>query len=125
MLERVTALVPASCKWGVRVSFGVGNQAYAEDRREGRDEVHYRIRAFGPDARALNLLIVNISPHGMMARCDTEFQIGDRIRMTFPVVGVVAGEVRWSLGGRIGVQFDNAIGLASYYDLATVMVKGK
>ncbi|MES2444606.1 MAG: PilZ domain-containing protein [Pseudomonadota bacterium] len=107
------------------MSLGVGNLAYAEVRREGRDEVHYRVKAFGPDARALNMLIVNISPHGMMARCDTCFAIGDRIRMTLPVVGVVAGEVRWSLGGRIGCQFDHAIDLAGYYELAAVMLKGK
>jgi hypothetical protein len=107
------------------VSFGVGNLAYADGRREARDEVHYRVKASGPDARQLNMLIVNISPHGMMARCDTEFEIGDRIRMTLPVVGTVAGEVRWSLGGRIGCQFDHAIDLAGYYDLAAVMLKAK
>ena len=106
MRERLSAPVPASCKWGMRVSFGLGNLAYAEGRREDRDEVHYRVKALGPDNRPLGLLIVNISPHGMMARCETCFEVGDRIRMTLPVVGVVGGEVRWSLGGRIGCQFN-------------------
>ncbi len=105
------------------MSIGTGNLAYAEIRREGRDEVHYRVKAFGPDARQLNLLVVNISPHGLMARCERDFEIGDRIRMTLPAVGVVAGDIRWSLGGRIGVQFDSAIDLAGYYELAAVMVK--
>lgn len=107
------------------MSYGLGNLAYADGRREDRDEVHYRVKALGPDDRALNLLIVNISPHGMMARCETGFEIGDHIRMTLPAVGVVIAEVRWSLGGRIGCQFDTAIDLAGYYELAAVMVKGK
>lgn len=103
----------------------MGNLALAEVRREERDEVHYRVKAFGPDARQLSLLIVNISPHGLMARCETCFEVGDRIRMTLPVVGVIAAEVRWSLGGRIGCQFDQAIDLAGYYELAAVLVKAK
>jgi hypothetical protein len=103
----------------------MANLAYADDRREGRDEVHYRARTFGPDAKAHTLLIVNISAHGLMARCDASFEIGDRIRVTLPVVGATAGEVRWSLGGRIGCQFDTAIDLASYYELIAIMLKSK
>jgi len=105
------------------VSLGPGNLAYAEIRREGRDDVHFRAKGFGPDARQLNLVIVNISPHGMMARCEREFEIGDRIRITLPVVGVVAADIRWSLGGRIGCQFDPAIDLAGYYALVALMMK--
>ena len=100
-----------------------GNLAYAEVRREGREDVHFSAKAFGPDARQLNLVVVNISPHGMMARCERDLQVGDRIRVTFPVVGVVAADVRWSLGGRIGAQFDPAIDLAGYYELLALMVK--
>ena len=107
------------------MSLGLGNLAYAEVRREGREDVHFRAKAFGPDARQLNLVVVNISPHGMMARCERDLQVGDRIRVTFPVVGVVAGDVRWSLGGRIGVQFDPAVDLAGYYELVALMMKAK
>jgi hypothetical protein len=103
----------------------MGNLAYAEVRREDRDDVHYRARAFGPDARQITLLIVNISPHGLMARCDREFEIGDRIRINLPIAGTVAAEVRWSLGGRVGCQFDSAVDLASYYDLISALVRGK
>lgn len=102
-----------------------GSLALAEGRREDRDEVHYRARAFGPDAKQLKLLIVNISPHGMMARCDAGFEIGERMRVTLPVVGTVVAEVRWSLGGRIGCQFGQAIDLASYYELLAALVKGR
>ena len=105
------------------VNLGMGSPACAEDRRENRDDVHYRAKAFGPDARQLTLLIVNLSPHGLMARCDTEFEIGQRLRVNLPIVGVIVAEVRWALGGRIGCQFDGAIDLASYYELVAVLLK--
>jgi PilZ domain len=98
--------------------------AGAEDRRlVERDEVHYRARAFGPDAQPVTLLIVNISPHGLMARCEKPFTEGDRMRVTLPAVGVVAAEVRWSLGGRLGASFDTAIDLAGYYELIAQLMK--
>lgn len=98
--------------------------AGAEDRRlVERDEVHYRARAFGPDAQPVTLLIVNISPHGLMARCEKPFAENDRMRVTLPAVGVVAAEVRWSLGGRLGASFDTAIDLASYYELIAQLMK--
>ena len=105
------------------MGLAIGNAAAAEVRREDRDEVHYRARAFGPDARQLNFLVVNLSPHGLMARCETPFDIGDRIRIVLPIAGPVVAEVRWALGGRIGCQFDQAIDLASYYELLSVLVK--
>ena len=107
------------------MSFSIGNLAIADDRQEMRDDVHFRARAYGPDARQLNFLIVNISPHGLMARCDTPFETGDRLRIVLPVVGIVSGEIRWSLGGRLGCQFDPAIDLATYYELIAVLVRGK
>lgn len=98
--------------------------ATADDRRlVERDEVHYRARAFGPDAQPVTLLIVNISPHGLMARCERPFAEGDRMRVTLPAVGVIAAEVRWSLGGRLGASFDTAIDLASYYELIAQLMK--
>ena len=102
----------------------LGTPALADDRRlVERDEVHYRARAFGPDAQPVTLLIVNISPHGLMARCEKPFAEGDRMRVTLPAVGVVAAEIRWSLGGRLGASFDIAIDLAGYYELIAQMMK--
>jgi hypothetical protein len=97
--------------------------AVKDDRLVARDEVHYRARGFGPDAQPLVLLIVNISALGLMARTESVLETGDRIRVTLPVVGVVAAEVRWSLGGRIGCQLDQPIALSDYYDLMAAMVK--
>ena len=102
-----------------------GNTAYAESRATPRDEVHYRARGFGPDARALSLLIVNISAQGLMARYDNDLPVGARLRVTLPIVGVVAAQVRWSLGGRIGCELDHPIGQADYFDLLAVLLKTK
>jgi hypothetical protein len=102
-----------------------GNTAYAENRVAPRDEVHYRARGFGPDARAVSLLVVNISAQGLMARYDHDLPVGARLRVTLPVVGVVIATVRWSLGGRIGCELDQAIGQADYFDLLAVMLKAR
>jgi len=104
---------------------GYGRQAARDERLVARDEVHHRTRGFGPDAQPLDLLIVNISALGLMARCDTAFQPGDRIRLTLPTIGVVAAEVRWALGGRVGCQLDQPIARSDYYDLLAAMVKGR
>lgn len=102
----------------------VRDTAADTDRRSiGRDEVHYRARAFGPDAQPVTLLVVNISPHGLMARCELGFAEGDRIRVMLPVVGVAPAEIRWALGGRLGISFDAAVDLASYYELLAQMLK--
>lgn len=95
----------------------------ADERVADRDEVHYRARAFGPDARPHTLLVVNISPHGLMARSEAAFVQGDRLRIMLPVVGVMVAEVRWCLGGRLGVSFETAIDLASYYELLAELMR--
>ncbi len=97
----------------------------SNERRDlPRDEVHYRARATGGDGRPLSLLVVNLSAQGLMARTDNDRPEGERLRITLPVVGMVWAEVRWSLGGRIGVELDRPIGMADYYDLLTAMVQG-
>ncbi|WP_231621651.1 PilZ domain-containing protein [Sphingomonas sp. 37zxx] len=100
-----------------------GTDSFASQREVERDLVDYRARAFGPDARQLSLQIVNISPHGLMARLEAGYVPGERIRVTLPVTGVVVAEIRWVLGGRIGCSFDAAIDRASYYELLATMLK--
>jgi len=105
--------------------FGAGNLALSDSRRVEREEVHYRARGQAPDGRQVVLLIVNVSPHGLMARCDRGFEIGESIEVTLPAVGTIAAEVRWSLGGRVGCEFEELIDLAGYYDLLAVLVRGR
>jgi hypothetical protein len=105
------------------MGLGMSSAVRADVRREDRDVVHYRARAFGPDAKPLTLLVVNLSPHGLMARCDAGYAVGDRIRVTLPSVGVLVAEIRWSLGGRMGCQFARPVDLATYYELLAILLK--
>jgi hypothetical protein len=100
-----------------------GNLAYADDRMADRDEVHHRARGITRDGRTLPLLIVNLSPHGMMARCEAPIEAGETIRLTLPLVGTVIGEVRWALGGRLGCMFPRPIPIAGYYELIALLLK--
>lgn len=96
-----------------------------DERVMGRDEVHYRARGYGPDAKQVPLVIVNISALGLMARCDAPYRPGERLRIALPVVGVVVAEIRWALGGRIGCELDRTIDLADYYELLAHMIRAR
>lgn len=97
---------------------------FGDDRREERDEVHHRARASHADGRALTLLLVNISPHGFMARCDAAVVEEDRIHVTLPAAGRVPARVVWSLGGRVGCQFADPVPRARYYELLAALLRG-
>jgi hypothetical protein len=88
-----------------------------EARRQPRDAVEYRARATGGDGRRLSLLVVNTSAQGLMARCDHNVGVDERLRVTLPIVGEVAGVVRWALGGRIGCELDLPIGASRYHEM--------
>lgn len=96
----------------------------AQERREAdRDEVHFRARAYSPDAQPLELLIVNMSPHGLMARCEAELEEGQRLRLGLPGAGILTAEIRWALGGRIGCHFATTIDRATYYETLAAMLR--
>lgn len=93
----------------------VAMAAKYEHRQEPRDEVYYRARAINLDANCLlPMLVVNLSPGGLMARCEVPLAPGDRFRVVLPAAGTRVAEVRWALGGRIGCQFDQPIPLLDY-----------
>lgn len=97
--------------------------SHADNRCVDRDEVFHRARGHAADGRMLALLIVNISPHGLMARCETELAPDDRVRIALPAVGITQARVRWALGGRMGCEFERAVPLAGYYELLTILLK--
>lgn len=99
--------------------------ACAEKRDVPRDEVDYRARAHSGDGQPLSLQIVNLSAQGLMARVTGDRPVGERLRVSLPVVGAIVAEVRWSLGGRIGCELDRPIGMANYYELLAALVKGR
>lgn len=99
--------------------------ALNDDRSAGRDEVHFRAKGLGPDAKPVALVIVNMSAMGLMARCEISYQPGDRISIQLPILGTVSAQIRWSLGGRIGCELDRSIELSDYYELLAVMLKAR
>jgi hypothetical protein len=92
-----------------------------DKRGSPRDEVHYRTRAILPDGQSVQVLVVNMSARGLMARCDAPLVEGDRVRVRLPVVGTVAGDVRWALGGRFGCELEHTIALAPYMMMLAAM----
>ncbi|TPG14594.1 PilZ domain-containing protein [Sphingomonas oligophenolica] len=92
-----------------------------DDRGEPRDEVFHRSRAILPDRRSVPIVVVNLSPHGLMIRSDAPISAGEWIKVALPVVGDVDAAIRWALGGRIGCQLDRPIAAAQYYAVLAAM----
>jgi len=93
-----------------------------QSRCEARDPFPLRVAAFGGDARRFEMQVTNLSPHGLTARCTRERSSGERLRLMLPEVGVVAAEVRWTLGEQFGVCFDMPIDRATYYELIAATI---
>lgn len=92
-------------------------------RSEPREEVLHRSHVTLADQRTVPVTVVNLSPHGMMARSDTDIVAGEWLKVQLPVIGIVAAAVRWSLGGRIGCQFDRPIDPVDYGRLLTTVAR--
>jgi hypothetical protein len=75
----------------------------SDDRSEPRDEVHYRSSAVLADQRRVAVLVVNLSPSGLMIRSD------------------VRAVVRWALGGRVGCQLERPIPANRYHAVLGAM----
>lgn len=93
------------------------NLAHADGRREDRDHVHHRTVAVTTAGRSVPVLVVNISPSGLMARCDQPIAPGTPVTFRLPGLAPLAAEVRWTLGGRMGCEFSKQIPLNSYFTL--------
>ncbi len=96
----------------------------SDPRRDPREEVQFRARAACSTGRPIDLLVVNVSARGLMARCaDDRLQRGDRLRVRLPEAGFLDAEIRWALGGRLGCEFDRVIDLASYMRMLAAVLK--
>ena len=98
---------------GDRMASGPVQQSH-DDRAQPRDQVFHRARATLAGGRLATVMVVNLSPGGMMARIEAAIAVGERLTVQLPVVGVVTATVRWSLGGRIGCQFERPIEPGDY-----------
>lgn len=100
------------------------NLFVTDARRDTREDVHFRTRATAANRLVADLLIVNISARGLMARCDDDrIEPDTAIDIRLPGIGVVRGQVRWALGGRLGVEFDTMIELAPYLQMLAEAVR--
>lgn len=95
--------------------------ATIDDRLVHRDEVEHRTRAVAPDGRTVTFLVVNVSPQGLMARCEAHIEPGNLLRIQLPILGDTGAEVRWTMGGRVGCQFHQPIADPDYVPLVTAM----
>jgi len=87
---------------------------YAEQRRAPRDEVALPTRMLTMDNKASDVLLVNISPLGFMAREYGQTAKGTLVRLALPRLGQVSARVVWSLGGRVGAEFIKPIDSYAY-----------
>ena len=98
---------------------GLERHDFTDKRAHKRVPVLHRTRATGADGQPLSLVIVDLSSNGLMARCDHRLPTGERLEVYLPGVGVRSAVVCWSLGGRIGCEFDAPIMLEACLALTT------
>ena len=84
-----------------------------ETRRAERDEVSFRSELIDGDRDGVQIHVVDISPLGFRARCDTCPESGS-VQIALPGLGFITARVVWALGGRIGGEFSRPIEPALY-----------
>lgn len=85
-----------------------------QQRRAPRDEVALPTRMVDSDRRSADVLLVNISPLGFMARENGTTPKGALVKLSLPRLGDVEACIVWSLGGRIGAEFTKPIDAYAY-----------
>jgi hypothetical protein len=78
-------------------------------RAEPRDSMFLMAVLRRPGGTDVTVKVRNLSAGGMMAESPVNFSRGDAIEADLRGIGAVGGKIAWTAGGRIGVQFDNAI----------------
>lgn len=101
---------------------GLESHYFQEKRADLRIPVFHRTRATGADGQALSLVIVDLSANGLMARCGVPLVPGESLEIMLPLIGTCRSRLRWSLGGRIGCEFDQPIGPEQYGELLAMLV---
>ena len=81
-----------------------------QQERSNRSSRIIRAVLVAPDGSEHDLLIRNVSHHGLGAKTTTILvQAGERLVMRLPNIGEVTGAVRWTRGEALGIQTDEAI----------------
>ncbi len=93
----------------------------AESRRAPRETVDCQTHIQGALCPPTDALIVNFSPYGCMIRCDRFVPIGSKLTMDMPGMGTSRVTVIWSLGSRLGLEFETCISLDHYLAMLPLM----
>lgn len=98
---------------GVRFVDGIDLGAFGDDGMQPRGtwrlscSVLTDLRANGADV--LRVRLCDVSERGFMGECDRNVPIGSTVSLDLPGYGAVHARVRWSMGGRIGGRFMDAV----------------
>lgn len=85
-----------------------------ERRTTPRTDCYVRLPVIFPDLLQHVAPITNISPDGALMLYATTYDIGARVSIKFPIIGVTHGIITWCKNGQIGVEFDFAIAAQDY-----------
>jgi hypothetical protein len=97
---------------------GAGAQLSVTDmRRAARHPVDYPVIGEHRQRGDVHLHIVNLSPHGFMAKGNHGLDRGDRITIRIPVVGRIESHMIWAVDERSGFQFERIIRLEDFLEL--------
>ena len=77
--------------------------------RELRRNVALEVGACRSDGTRLDVVMTDISRGGCQLRTNALLEIGECVTVHHEVLGKLAGEVRWSCAGRVGLQFARAL----------------
>ena len=68
-----------------------------------------------------SIRIINISPLGLMGRCEGTFATGDHVTVSLPVLQDYPADIRWNEDGRVGMEFLTPIEPVNYARLIAIM----
>lgn len=86
-------------------------------RRAARHPVDHPVIGEHRQMGDVELQIVNISPHGFMAKCQHGLGRGERISLRLPVIGRIEAHMIWGVDERSGFQFERIIRLDDFLAL--------
>ncbi len=76
-----------------------------DDRRSRRTEIEINAVVDAGPGRRVNVVILNVSAHGIMARSDATFVPGRPVTVTGPGLDQTAGRIAWLRDGHLGIAF--------------------
>jgi hypothetical protein len=79
--------------------------------RDARIAVGADALLYGPDEQCENIYIVNLSRHGIRAKCDLPPLVGEAVRIELAGAGMFEGVVRWQNQNNFGVHVFETINL--------------